>query len=754
MGRRGASQRRPPPPDDAFLGIDLGTTSSRAVIVVPKTQQTYDVLHTTGGSSNGRFTEGEFSSTIYPIDGNVPLYNGNIIAQGRVAMSAKLSFPSLVSKKFVMELYQEGYALVLSHLELLKDDGARQRAVEGIKELFKTISRCLDTQFSGEGDEFTIRAIGLSIPAHWTLDFEDLYRSIIIETFNGFQGEIKFLTEAEALGHYLFRDHHKLIIPAKRGPGKNSKGEKYEEQDHGRSVVLVLDFGGHNMNGCIMDIVSGSQEEYPGFYHLTKAKDAGGGSEQGSDLNSSLSYHSSFKSLSNPINSKWEHYVAEECIGMMMEEGVIRSRQDVKPEQRQLILDDFNAFKKDMPESSNKKFYVSCLLRDGSKAYLPEPLDHGEIIAAHKKAFESAFQVADSMIKEAAVLSNQAARIIVTGGSIKSRLTEEKLKELCQKHGIDENNLVCIAKRGVHGLNMRVAHGAAYAIAHQLSVKEFMNRGTAFGMQLRTFGTRTHRDRDQEPWNDQASLIFSQARPHNPVRFNSNGLCECKIICDPFFRDSKSDFLLYNKCYDVLDFGRLRLGRWTFYMNIIDTDQGTSLRLQGKGIDYVNPNRVLLKKTWVFDMYTNVGANAVHLGSPDKTPYEIFGEIWKDVRPDKQETSTTSVRNEQTREGSRRMPTRNNEKKGHGVCLGNALPPMELSTIRHLPRSYSHRPTGNVIEATPRLGQDDILEEHSTENRSADSASRFTSANLTAVNQAQRVEDIIKVEPVSDDDYP
>ncbi|KAI1360818.1 hypothetical protein F5Y08DRAFT_316577 [Xylaria arbuscula] len=723
MVRRAASQRRPSPPPDAFLGIDLGTTSSRARLVVPETQQTYDIVHYPSSTRNGRFTEGEFSSTIYPIDGNGPLYNGNVTAPGRVALSAKISFPSLVGEEFGMELHQEGYALVLGHLELLKDDRARQRAEQGIKELFKTISKRLEKQFSGKNLRVAIKAIGLSIPAHWTLEYEDLYRSIVIETFDSFQGEILFLTEAEALAHYLFRDHHELLISAKGDQdqdiedGEGSEEDEYEDRGQGREVVLIMDFGGHNMNGCIINIASGSKQEHPGFYHLTKAQDAGGGSEQ------------------------WEHYVAEECIGMMIKEGYIRSRQDVKPGQRQLLLDDFNTFKKAMCEDSNEDFEVRRLVFDGRKATLPLVLNHERIIAAHKKAFNNAFQKADSMIKEAAMLSNKTARVIVTGGSVRSSLTEKKLEKLCENHGIDKDNLVFVAKQGVLGLNMRIAHGAAYAIAYQLSVREFIDRGAAFGMQVKTVGPRSHPD--DEDWNNYASLLFSQGRPYAPLpQFVSTGRSEFKIICDPFFKDSNNDFLQHDRCYDFLHLGVLRRGRWAFYMKIIDTDKGTSLKLKGHGIDYVSPNRIILKKTWIFDMYTNVGVNAVHLGSPNKTPDDIFGEFWKDLQPTKPTTSAGSAIRGKTKKRYRRMPATNRvtKNKGPSASSSSSLPLPKSSLLCYEPQKDSEPSNGGVVERTPPLWQSGDLEKYITEHRSAGSASGFTREHFTTPDQRQHLQ--------------
>ena len=68
-----------------------------------------------------------------------------------------------------------------------------------------------------------------------------------------------------------------------------------------------------------------------------------------------------------------------------------------------------------MHEDSVEAFEVRLLLDDGRKIPLRVPLEHEKIRTAHSKAFKSAFRKADSMIKEAAVMSNQSARVFVTG---------------------------------------------------------------------------------------------------------------------------------------------------------------------------------------------------------------------------------------------------------------------------------------------------------------------------------------------------
>ncbi|RWA08219.1 hypothetical protein EKO27_g6889 [Xylaria grammica] len=515
-------------------------------LFVPSSGRTYDIVSKTSSTGNGRFKEEEYSSTIYPIDGLDIIYNGNVALPDRPSLSAKVSFPALVGEPSGSNLHQKGYELVLHHLYMLKDDNVRKRARRGIEALLHVISCDVDRQCSKIPSKVVVKAIALSIPAHWTLEFEDLYREMVRKAFSKYQGDIFFLTEAEALAHYLYREHRPVLVP--------------DSYDDAGARVLIMDFGGHN------NIAAGSDED-PGFYHLTKPGDAGGGSEQ------------------------WEHYIAEDCIRILANEGYIDSDEDATPQQRQKILDDFNRFKRNHCEDTDADFEFQYLAPKGRTEKLV--LEAVRITAAHEKAFDSALQKANSMIKEAAALSNKTARIIVTGGSVKSKLTKDRLEQRCQKHEMSDG-LEFIGEQGISELNMRIAHGAAYAIAYQLSVRDFIDRGAAFGMQLRSIGPRTPHP-DAQLWDSEATLLF--------------------------FKGSASAF---GRAVSVQ-------GRWSFRVDITEGEGGMVFKLEGYGEDYVRSDRVLIKKTWLFPMYMNIGANAAHLGNADEPPETIFAELWGDL---------------------------------------------------------------------------------------------------------------------------
>ncbi|TGJ85641.1 hypothetical protein E0Z10_g3083 [Xylaria hypoxylon] len=582
------------------------------------------LLIQTLSTGNGRFVEGEYSSTIYPIDGRDTIYNGNVALPSRPSLSAKVSFPALVGESSGLNLHQKGYELVLRHIDLLKDDDVRKRAQQGIEALLHVISRDVYRQCSIIPPGLIIRAIALSIPAHWTLEFEDLYRAMITKSFK-YKGDIFFLTEAEALAHYLYREHRPILVPA-------------QDDDEG-SIVLIMDFGGHNMNACVIHIAGGSDED-PGFYHLTKAGDAGGGSEQ------------------------WEHYIAQECLQEMIREGFIKPQHDATPKQRQSILDDFNRFKRDHCEDTNADFEFQYLKRRGGTERLCLGAD--KIAAAHEKAFESALQKADAMIKEAANLSNKTARIIVTGGSVKSKLTREKLEKQCREHKMIDG-LEFISQQGVSSL---------------VSLK---------------------------------------------IRYR--------------YLDSREECLLYQRCYNFLDLGFLPQGKWSFRISIVERDGGTMFQLDGNGESHSMPGRIIMDKTWLFPLYTNIGANAAHLGNADETPEAIFAPFWDDLRTQKK--------------GYVRAPAKRNPHMSSRESSASPEIDLVYPTSKEPPPPSPTYPlplptrgtAAKSREAFPYMGEDAVTKETITvrpfwQVLGREILSEFNGTSFTSVNQVQNLQEV------------
>ena len=249
-----------------ILGIDLGSTSTRAFVFCPSADYEIYVENKGRNNLNTRYENGDFSSNGYPFDDG-EVYLGDNPDPERRLISLKYGFYLLANAK---DELLEQYPLVNPLMERQNDPNFRARLVEGLKQLFTKIRP--HVLRICEKKRFTIDKIALSIPAQWTLEFEDVYTDIIVEVFSQPRSKLWFYTETEALAHFLFRNH--------------MDGLEFEG-DH--EVMLFLDFGGHNMvwspsltrcslwrdihanvdmrrqTGCIFNVVRSSDDK-TGFY--------------------------------------------------------------------------------------------------------------------------------------------------------------------------------------------------------------------------------------------------------------------------------------------------------------------------------------------------------------------------------------------------------------------------------------------------------------------------------------------------------
>ncbi len=72
--------------------------------------------------------------------------------------------------------------------------------------------------------------IGLTIPVQWGLEFEDVYRDLVLDVFKADASQVYFYTEAEALARYLYK----------------YQAHRLDPRDW-HQAILFFDFGGHNM---------------------------------------------------------------------------------------------------------------------------------------------------------------------------------------------------------------------------------------------------------------------------------------------------------------------------------------------------------------------------------------------------------------------------------------------------------------------------------------------------------------------------
>lgn len=80
----------------------------------------------------------------------------------------------------------------------------------------------------------------MTLPAQWTLDFEELYRGLVLEVFNFSGNQVFFYTEVEGLAHTLITHHAQELGLTEGSPEMFS---------------LFMDFGGHHTVSLFLILV-------------------------------------------------------------------------------------------------------------------------------------------------------------------------------------------------------------------------------------------------------------------------------------------------------------------------------------------------------------------------------------------------------------------------------------------------------------------------------------------------------------------
>jgi len=216
------------------LGVDCGSTSTRAVLLRHDTRQTTAVVNTHGDNLNARFDQFSFSSAAFPFEEGPPDQPVYVLRgdRNRRGISNKYCMYPLAGLKDSILLE---YPLVHHLMQHRHDPAFRARMRRGLVEMFVEIFK-LAIKICRK-DKMRITRVALTVPAVWTMEFEELYAGIVMEAFRCIEpapridrDAIEFYNETEALAHFLFKNFENEIDPEK----------KY-------NYILLIDFGGHSM---------------------------------------------------------------------------------------------------------------------------------------------------------------------------------------------------------------------------------------------------------------------------------------------------------------------------------------------------------------------------------------------------------------------------------------------------------------------------------------------------------------------------
>ncbi|KAI8233972.1 hypothetical protein K4K54_009398 [Colletotrichum sp. SAR 10_86] len=196
-------------PDDAKAAFDIGSTSTRACVECPARGCCIEVENKDiSKASSHKHDPGDYASTGYPFDDdNEEVYLGEKTDPDRLAISLKYAFYILADASD--ELVGQ-YALVKPLLKRMNEEGFRKKLRRGLITLFSKIWKQIEKYCKVE--RLRITTIVLSIPAQWTDSsgrFTEVYEDIMREVIGAGSRDMEFcfVTETEALAHYLLKDH-------------------------------------------------------------------------------------------------------------------------------------------------------------------------------------------------------------------------------------------------------------------------------------------------------------------------------------------------------------------------------------------------------------------------------------------------------------------------------------------------------------------------------------------------------------------
>ncbi|KAI4598338.1 hypothetical protein KJ359_003222 [Pestalotiopsis sp. 9143b] len=560
-------------PKAVTLGIDFGSTSTRAVLWCPEDGQEYHVESTSQNFQ--RFSEGDFSSIGYPFDGG-EVYLGERSDAFRDSTSLKYAFYVLADAPD--ELVSQ-YQLSAPLRTRQREKGFRERLDEGIRNLFAAVYRRVLEVCRGE--DLLVTTIGLSIPSQWTVEFIELYRGIVADVFKHHPKDIFFVTEVEALARYLCTKKMKRLVQ--------------HQNDVHNAVVVVLDFGGHTMNTCTLNIVH-EPDSLPAFYLIGEPKGAAGGSEL------------------------WEYLLAERslaCVKSM--HGVVPS-----PASKQKLLDSINKSKRNWgPECEDNEDFECLVLHQGRQYYVD--MDEYFVEECFDRAMKAPLALAADRIGEAARIwqsqdqnkedlqgrePTQKPRVILAGGTASNKGLVRKIEDMCHSNGLDSP--VKTRDISIHYNSVKIASGAAFAVASPLTVEQFMKRGAAFGVQMR----QQAEPGSAHQWDNTAAFLYSMRRPDEPIRISVRPHEELKIVCDPFFDkdDGNTKTTMYHdRCYDFIDLGQPTKGYWKFWLAL--DGHGDQMRLTVRRLrQYAKGKHPIQYEPVVLSLYYDRGSNSIHPG--------------------------------------------------------------------------------------------------------------------------------------------
>ncbi|KAI7786136.1 hypothetical protein LA080_004520 [Diaporthe eres] len=589
---------------EVVLCIDVGSTETRSVYAYPDNDdvRTQVVENRTESEEFSVNATAQFSSSIYPYDGNSKRYVGHADQSGREPTSAKFAPYIIVG---TTEEMQQQYHLLNRLQNERNKDGFNEKAFndrlkEGLKQLLRFVlteaKRALDTR---RLDQLGIRlkTVAMTVPSQWDLDFQDSYERLLKQVFTEvFEGvpqaaadaiDVVFHTEATALAQYIFNRSTSSKTLALGGgmPDIDTVLGKPNAQ-------YFIDCGGHNANGTLATYHR-SQDGKAVLYEIDRSQGAGGGTEM------------------------WNQDLLDQLAVLYRGE---RNGDEMPLELQQAFKNVINDVKRKIMSGSSQ--CVACIHPQTN-----DPVTFTITKEMSDKAFETGFQYVKNMItgqlKRLASIKNgwgskdHSITIIVSGGSSLHPEFKKWMNALCVELGLPQ-------PLPTHGMEIqygsaRIAKGGAYATLTQMSVASFAEK-CAFGLQK---GNARDQGEDSEhlEYGDSADTIWYKENGGTiPFETAAEGnRAEYRIVCQPYLESHREKLrtdqgMAEGASYDFLDLGILPDG----YLNRIEFNldaakEQAELKIVLIPLPFSNATDCMKRKAAMKEKVLSLGPFPVHV---------------------------------------------------------------------------------------------------------------------------------------------
>ncbi|KAK3899622.1 hypothetical protein C8A05DRAFT_17963 [Staphylotrichum tortipilum] len=550
---------------DRCLGIDIGSHRTRVCIRVMSTETELVVENPQYLGLSNAYTPCDFPSALYLFDDiGEDVYLLDDDDTGRRWVSAKYVFYALANAS---DALLEQYPSV-HHLMERKDEPefALQDAAAAV---------CRD-------HGLRIVKIGLTIPVQWGLEFEDVYRALVLEVLEMVDtSRVYFFTEAEALARYLYKYQAHKLDPSDQ-----------------HNAILFFDFGGHNMNGCLFGVTRDpNRPDGNGFFRVGTPFGAGGGSEQ------------------------WEHHIGQWFSHQYFEDTGVPA----PPDELELFLRRFRPQKGKRTES-RKVIRIILSLPDDSGTWR-STLTMEEINRAWRKGLSGPLRTARRAISH--LLHNMEQEVVsrplvvVSGGTARNPAVKSYMAVLCHAEGVPVVFTDELDVRIVHA-SAQVAKAAAFVVSKTFTVEQFFHRGAAIGLQMRQPLEQGKPRTDFREWDDSGALLLDRNGPHTALISVRNS-DEFRLICDPFFNTlpgAQRNRVAANRTYDVVYLGRRKQGCWVFRCRLHGSGDKMHLKLYQS---YSRKRGLPLRDKTTLDLplYFDGSSGCIHVGDRNRDISEL-----------------------------------------------------------------------------------------------------------------------------------